>query len=158
MTSWRDPQGQNGVDVVSGSKVMVNNDVIFTVTGEVLIEDLYSECNTGNDTTASTLQYKSNPTTGAAATFSAASATLASALAGATVVLAGTLLSTAPVVNASGPALGTNPAGIIIPAGTISLVIGVGSTTGTWHHVLRYHPLTPGAVVVANQQYIFLYT
>lgn len=133
--------------VTSATAVMVNGNTIFTVTGDIQILGLVSECVTGNDATASTLQYQSAPTVGAAATMSGASASLANALAGASVALLGTTLATAPNLVASGANLGvTNP--LFCPAGTIKIVVGVGSTTGTWKHYLRYRPLEVGATVV----------
>lgn len=138
---------------VSGTKVMVNADVLFTIAGgPVQILSLHSECISANDATASTLQYQSVPTVGSAQTISGASATLASATAGSTVRLAPTALSTAPVIvaaSAGGVQLGTNVANFInVNPGTIKAVIGVGSTTGTWKHYLRYVPLAQGVTVV----------
>lgn len=132
---------------------MVNNQVMFTIAGgPIKIVDLISECITTNDGTASTLQYRSNPTVGSAATISGASGSLASVAAGATVRLAPTALSTAPVIAlaaAGGVQLGTNVANFItVMPGTIQMVIGTGSTTGTWAHYLRYKPLTRGVTVV----------
>jgi hypothetical protein len=63
------------------------------------------------------------------------------------VTLAGTALSTAALLNANGPNLIANPGTIVVPAGTITAVVGTGSTTGTWAHYLRYRPLANGAVV-----------
>ena len=138
--------------VESATAVMVNGTTIFTVTGgPIIIVDLLSVCVTANDGTASTLQWSSTPTVGSAATFSGASASLASATAGTTVRLAPTALSTAPVIAtaaAGGVQLGTNVANqIVVKDGTITTVIGVGSTTGTWRHILRYIPLSPNASV-----------
>lgn len=128
--------------------VMVNGDTLFTVTGgPIKIEALWSECVTANDGTASTLQYSATPTAGAAQTISAASASLAAAAIGASVALAGTALSTAALLNANGPNLIANPGTVVIPAGTIKAVIGVGSTTGTWAHYIRYKPLAVGVTV-----------
>ena len=106
---------------------------------------------TANDATASTMQWQSVPTVGTATTISGATATLASATAGSAVYLAPATLATAPtIVTAAGGGLllsiQTNK--IIVKDGTIKLVIGVGSTTGTWRHVLRYKPLSPSATVV----------
>jgi len=148
-------QGHSGeLSVVTLAKVMVNGDVVFTIAGgPIMIEDLYSECMTVNDTTASTMQWSSTPTVGTATTFSAASGSLAAAATGvgAAVRLAPTALSTALVIiaaTAGGVALGTNVANrIIVKAGQIKLVIGVGSTTGTWRHHLRYRPLAPSVTV-----------
>lgn len=138
----------------SATAVMVNGDTIFTVTGgPIAIVHLQSICVTVNDTTASTLQYRSVPTVGSAATISGASASLAAAGtgAGATVTLNSTALTTAPDVvaaSAGGVSLGANVSNhIIVQAGTIKIVIGVGSTTGTWKHVISYIPLAPGVTV-----------
>jgi len=139
---------QEGV-VTSATAVMVNGNTLFTVTGGwIQVISLVSECMTANGATASTLQYSATPTVGTATTFSGASASLANAAAGASVSLVGTALATAPTLNANGPGLGmTTNGGIIVPAGTITAVIGVGSTTGTWRHMLRYRPLNKGVSV-----------
>jgi hypothetical protein len=133
---------------LSSTAVMVNANTIFTIAGgPILISGLVSECVTGNDTTASTLQYSVTPTTGSAQTISGASTSLASAAAGASITLAGTALATAALYNANGPNLIANPGTIYAPAGTIKIVIGVGSTTGTWRHRIRYKPLATGVTV-----------
>ena len=139
--------------VESATKVMVNADVLFTITGgPIQILSLVSVCIANNDATASTLQYQSVPTVGSAATISGASASLANPTAGSTVLLTPTALSTAPVIvaaSAGGVQLGPNLGNkIIVNAGTIKAVIGVGSTTGTWKHYLHYYPLTKNVVVV----------
>lgn len=137
--------------VKSGAKVMVNGDQVFRAVGDVQITSLHSECYTANDATASTVQYKLTPTTGTATNISGASATLANAAAGAVVVMDGAALSTAPTVAATGVALNTTARGIIFRDGVLSIVVGVGSTTGTWKHYLRYEPLEDGAYVIALQ-------
>ncbi len=145
---WNSVMGVLELDAVSITPgVMSNGLVTFNISGDIVLLNLSSECITGNNATASTLQWQSNPTVGAAATISGASASLASALAGAVVALDGTALTTAPNLYASGIGLGQVARGILIPAGTISLVIGVGSTTGTWKHYIRYRPMEPGSVV-----------
>jgi len=143
---------QNIGAATSATAVMVNGDTIFTIAnGPIEIIDLLSECITANGATASTMQYQSVPTVGTATTFSGASAALTSATAGTTVRLAPTALTTAPVVVAAaagGVQLGTNVANrITAQPGTIKLVIGVGSTTGTWKHYLTYLPLAPSVTV-----------
>ena len=127
----------------SATATMVNGNTIFTVAGgPILIQGLISTCITANNGTASTLQYSVTPTTSAGAqTISAASASLASAAAGATVSLQGTALSTAALLGANGPNVGMSTP-IYCPVGTITMVIGVGSTTGTWSHTICYWPLT----------------
>lgn len=135
------------VSVYSITKTMVNGDTLFTAVGDVQILNLFSECVTPNDATASTLQYSITPTVGSATTISGASTTLASAVAGTIVVLDGTALSTAPAISATGVALAQTARGIIFPAGVLTAIIGVGSTTGTWKHYIRYRPLEPGAYV-----------
>lgn len=131
--------------------IISNGLVLFTVAGgPVEIVELLSICQTADDTTASTLQYQSTGTLGATTqTISGASASLASAAIGTSVILQGTALSTAPVVNANGAGISAVPGSIIVPAGSLKAVVGVGSTTGTWKHYVRYRPLAPGATVVA---------
>lgn len=131
---------------VKAAATMTNNQVAFTIAGgPIQIIELLSECITANDATASTLQWRSNPTVGTATTISGATTTLASIAAGATIRLAPTALSTAPTIAlaaAGGVQLGTNVANrITVQPGTVQMVIGVGATTGTWKHVLRYKPL-----------------
>lgn len=133
---------------VKAAATMVDGQTIFTVTGApILILGLVSLCVTANGITASTLQYSVTPTTGAGAqTISAASASLTNAAAGASVSLIGTTLSTAANLSANGPNLGMT-APIFCPVGTITLVVGVGSTTGTWEHRLYYREFGAGALV-----------
>jgi hypothetical protein len=138
--------------VSTAAAVMVNGNTLFTIAGgPIEIVDLQSVCITANDVTASTMQYQSAPTVGSATTISGATTTLASIAAGASVRLAPTALSTAPVISlaaAGGVQLGTAVANMItVQAGTLKLVIGTGSTTGTWKHYLRYRPLAPGVTV-----------
>jgi len=134
--------------VKKAAATMVDGQTLFTVTGgPIEIVGLVSICETGNDATASTLQYNATPTTGSAQTISAASSSLANAAAGASVTLAGTALTTAALLNANGPNLIANPGTIMVPIGTIDIVVGTGSTTGTWAHYLRYKPLATGVTV-----------
>lgn len=133
---------------VKAAATMVNGQTIFTVTGApILVLGLVSLCVTANGATASTLQYSVTPTTGASAqTISAASGSLANAAAGASVSLLGTALTTAANLNANGPNLSMT-APIFVPIGAITIVVGVGSTTGTWSHYLYYVPIGPGSNV-----------
>lgn len=135
--------------VTNTTATLVNGTTIFTIAGgPIEILSLVARCVTTNDGTASTLQWSADPTDGASATFSAASASLASVAAGGMVVLQGTTLATAPLVNATGVGLGqTVTNGIVVGAGIITIVVGVGSTTGTWQHHLRYRPLARGVTV-----------
>ena len=151
-TSYKLPVMYPDRSVEKAAAVMVNAQTVFTVAGgPIEIIDLLSECITANDTTASTLQWQANPTVGSAATISGATTTLASIAAGATIRLAPTALSTAPVIAlaaAGGVQLGTNVANMItVQPGTIKMVIGVGSTTGTWKHFMRYRPLGANVTV-----------
>jgi len=136
----------------TATAVMVNADVKFTITGgPIQILELLSVCVVANDGTASTLQWQSVPTVGTATTITGASGSLASATAGTTVLVQPTALSTAPVIvaaSAGGLHLGLVAQNhIIVKEGTLKTVIGVGSTTGTWYHCLRYKPLTPDSLV-----------
>ncbi len=139
--------------VSSAAAVMVNGTDVFNVAGgPIVILDLISVCVTANDATASTLQWRADGTDGAATTFTGATATLASAAAGAIVATLFTATTTAPAIYAAGVGISraaTTAAGMIVPAGVIDMVIGVGSTTGTWRHYMRYRPLVRGVVVTA---------
>lgn len=131
------------------AKVMVNGDTLFNITGDVLIYALVSECYTANNATASTLQYSvTNNDSATAQTISAASATLASKTPKTSVLAQLGALTNAPVIsNASG--VGAFPWGAIRVGGNsiLTSVIGVGSTTGTWKHYVRYEPLEDGATI-----------
>lgn len=131
-------------------KVMVTGDTIFTTTGDVLIYALESECYTLNGATASTLQYSvTNNTTSTTATISGTSASLANLPAGATILAQLGALANAPVVTTAAGA-GAFPWGAVRVPGnsSIKLVVGVGSTTGTFGHSVRYEPVEPGAAVI----------
>jgi hypothetical protein len=131
------------------AKVMVNGDTLFNITGDVLIYALVSECYTANNATASTLQYSiTNNDSATAQTISAASATLASKAPKTSVLAQLGALTNAPVIsNASG--VGAFPWGAVRVGGNsiLTSVIGVGSTTGTWKHYVRYEPLEDGATI-----------
>jgi len=130
------------------ASVLVNGTTIFTITGgPIQILALGCVCITANDATASTLQYSADGTDGAATTITGASASLAAAAAGTIVAAVPGTLATAPALYANGVGL-AGTVGIIVPAGIITTVVGVGSTTGTWRHFIRYMPLAPGVTVV----------
>ena len=137
----------------SATAVMTNGMTVFTITGgPIQIMELMSVCVSANDGTASTAQWQSAPTVGTATTISGATASLASATAGTAFLLSPTALTTAPVLvaaSAGGLFLGVAaaPNRIIVKEGTLKLVIGVGSTTGTWYHCIRYQPLTPDSII-----------
>lgn len=137
--------------VSANAGAMVTGATIFTIAGgPIAITAICSVCQTANGATASTLQYENITTLGSlTGTFSGASASLASAVAGTVVALntaATPALTTAPVVGASGVGLSLSEP-IICQAGTINIVVGVGSTTGTWKHYIRYKPLATGVTV-----------
>lgn len=126
---------------------MVNGTTIFTVLGgPIIIIGIGAVCITANDATASTLQWSADGTDGAATTITGASASLANAAAGAMVVSVPGTLATAPAVYANGVGI-AGTVGIIVPAGIITTVVGVGSTTGTWRQFIRYRPLASGVTV-----------
>ena len=152
MTDFTQPWMQTKVCAQTSPAVMVNGATIFTIAGgPIQILNLVSTCITANDTTASTLQYSSTPTYGSAATFSGASSSLASATVGTTALLTPTALTTAPTIvagSAGGVQLGLVAQNhITVLEGIITIVIGVGSTTGTWRHSLTYLPMAPGVTV-----------
>lgn len=134
--------------------VMVNGTDVFTITGgPIVVLDLLSVCVTANNATASTLQWQADGTDGSAATFTGASASLANLAAGNIIATQFTATTTAPSIYTNGVGISraaTTAAGMVIPAGIIEMVIGVGSTTGTWRHYLRYRPMVRGITVTAN--------
>lgn len=143
--------------VTATAAIMSNGLDVFTVSGgPIRIMDLFSFCESVNDATASTMQWRADgsATGQAATTFSGASASLANFAAGGVVYNNFTTLATAPVITQTagvflwGPTTSTG-GGVVVPAGVIDLVIGVGSTTGTWRHYMRYVPLHPDATVTA---------
>jgi hypothetical protein len=132
--------------------VMTNGLVIFNVVGDVQILSLVAECYSNNNATATTLRYNVTAANTTSATISAASASLANLTAGYALALqAATGLAEAPQIstNNAGVLINTASRGVRIPSGTINLIIGTGSTTGTWVHYLRYEPLQYGAYVTA---------
>lgn len=138
--------------VTNTAAVLANATTIFTVAGgPIEILSLVARCVTSNNCVASTLQWSADPTDGGAATFSGASASLANVTAGAMVILLGTALTTAPTVATTSVGLsftGATPTNsVIVGAGIITTTIGVGSTTGTWMHHMRYRPLSAGVTV-----------
>jgi hypothetical protein len=152
-TGLKTDSDQAEKSVVTGAAVMVNAATIFTIAGgPVLIKQLVSECVTVNDATASTLQWSATPTGLSAQTFSAATASLGAAAVGTLVVLNFTSLATAPDIRTGGVALAgvvsaTNKGFLLLP-GIITTVIGVGSTTGTWRHYVRFIPMRPSSRII----------
>lgn len=130
--------------------VMTNGLSIFNVSGDVLVFAIFSECYTANGATASTLQYTStNNTTTTTGNMSGASASLANAAVGVSAIAQLGAVTNAPTLTtASG--VGVFPWGAIRLPGdsTIKLVIGVGSTTGTWVHYVHWQPIQDGALII----------
>lgn len=156
-TNWSvyDAYDQEEKSVVTSAAVMSNALTVFTIAGgPIEIKNLLAICATVNDATASTLQFSTDPTVGAATTISGASASLANAAAGTFVNITGVgfpgtdELIDPPVINANGTAI-SQAGSIVVPVGIITLVIGVGSTTGTWTINMRYKPLDRGVTVTA---------
>lgn len=134
----------------TSAKIMVSGDTIFTVVGDIQIVSLVSECQTANGATASTLQFSSTTALGSTLALSNASTSLANVAAGYSVAIAaGSSLAEAPIQSASGIMLNTASRGVRLPAGALKIVIGVGSTTGTWRHFIRYEPLLEGSYIIA---------
>lgn len=148
MPFWRDLGGSvQELDAVTTAAVMSNGQVIFNVTGDIDVLNLQSECITPNGAALTTVQYNATPLVGAPASISGVSASLANAAAGNLLAIDGTALATAPNLYASGVGLAQTQRGILVPSGTLNLIVAVGPTTGTWRHYLRYRPMEPGASV-----------
>lgn len=139
--------------VATGAAVMVNGTDVFNIAGgPIVILELMSVCVTANGATGSTLQWQADGTDGSATAFTGVSASLANLAAGNIVVSHFTATTTAPVIYTNGVGISrpTSTAhGMVVPAGIIEMVIGTGSTTGTWRHYLRYRPMSRGIVVTA---------
>jgi hypothetical protein len=130
---------------------LVNGTTIFRVVGgPILITQLVSYCMTTCDATASTLQWSADGDVGAATTITGASAALTSFAAGGVINCNLSALTTPPVITGTqGVVLsGITTTGIIIPAGIITTVVGIGSTTGKWLHYMRYMPMAPQAYAI----------
>lgn len=141
--------------VATGSKVMVSNDVIFTINGgPIQIINLLSECVTANDATASLVKY-GVVAAGGSRDISGNSLTLANATAGTTILLGQAALSSGLNISPAsiaGVQLGSDVGNrIVAMPGSIRVVLSVGSTTGTWMHYLTWKPLSPASSVSANQ-------
>ena len=154
ITQWS-AIGSQEQTAMTAAATMVNANTAFTIAGgPIEVVDLLSECITANDITESTIQWQHNPTVGTAKTISGASASLVSLAAGSTVRLNQTSLATAPdIVTAAngGVQVGANVANkMILTVGAVKMVIGTGSTTGTWKHYLLYKPLNRNATVTAS--------
>jgi hypothetical protein len=113
-----------------------------------VLEQLYSYCNTVCDATAATLQWSADGDVGAAATFTGASASLASFAAGGVVACNFVALTTAPIITGTAGVTLKSTAGIIVPAGIITIVVGSGPTTGTFLHYLRFTPMSTSSNVL----------
>jgi hypothetical protein len=147
LKSYNDVQVDSSYTVSKDAAVLVNGTTVFTISGgPIIIEEILAICVTANNATASTLQFSADGTDGAATTITGASATLASAAAGTIVATVPGTLATAPVIYANGVGI-AGTVGIIVPAGVITTVVGVGSTTGTWKLQMRYRPVVAGVVV-----------
>lgn len=141
-------------DIQDGTKsakkaaaTLVNGATAFTIAGgPILIEEIIAVCVTANNCVASTLQFSADGTDGSATTITGASASLASKGAGTVVAAVPGTLATAPAVYDNGVGI-AGTVGIIVPAGIITIVVGVGSTTGTWSLHIRYKSLAPGVTV-----------
>jgi hypothetical protein len=141
--------------IETSSRALVTGQTLFTITGgPIVIDDLVSVAQDLNGATASTLQYRSAPSNGATAvTISGASASLANAAAGTMVRLHPTALTTAPAVIAAsaGASLGLNVGNrVLVQQGLLTIVVGVGSSTGLWKHYLRFRRMCPLCQVTAS--------
>lgn len=140
----------------TGAAILANGTVTWTVAGgPILIVALVSYSIVDSDAAACTLQWQADGTVGAATTFTGATTSTAGLIAGTVIYCDFTDLATAPVITQTagvalmGPTAATGGS-VIVPAGTIKMVIGgADSTTSTWKHFLAYVPLTDGVSVTA---------
>jgi len=138
-------------NVQTSPAVMATNTTLFRTTGDILVFAILAECYSANNATASTFQYSvTNNSTATSQTMTGASASLASAPIGTCVIAQLGALANAPTVTtASG--VGVFPWGAVRISGnsSITITVGIGSTTGTWRHYIHFQQLEDGASVVA---------
>ena len=137
-------------NAITSPAVMSNGLTIFNTTGDILVFALLSECYTANGATASTVQYTStNNGTTTTANMTGVSASLANAAIGVSVITQLGAVTNAPTVTTAA-GVGVFPWGAVrVPGGSsLKLVVGTGSTTGTWAHYIHWQPLQDGAIVV----------
>lgn len=149
----------NETAVTGSTAVMVDQNTLFTIAGgPINVVELLSVCVTSNGSTASTITYFAVPTSGTSQALTSVSASLASMPAGATAAIANSTVATTAAINVSslgpnvfaGGVAGIGTPNIFVPAGTIKISVGTGSTTGTWKHYLRYKPMAPGVSVLGT--------
>lgn len=130
--------------------IISNGATLFTVSsGPILLKQIIGICVTGNDVTATTVQFTHTPTVGAAVNISIASASIASRVAGDIIHFAAQAFTNAPTVATVAASNASDANGIILPEGVLSTTVGVGPTTGTWKWYIRYVPLTSNSMVSA---------
>jgi len=127
---------------------------LFTIAGgPIEVVSLFTIVATVAGATATTIQYVSNPTLGAATlNLNAACTTLSGVAAGTTITLSGTSAATASVINLPNSAtaqITTTTNRYFAQVGNIAIIVGGASNTGTFQHYLRYKPLAKGVTVTA---------
>lgn len=130
--------------------IISNGSSLFRIGGgPILMKQIVGVCVTGNDATASTVQFILTPTVGAAVALSIASGSIANKVAGDMIVLPAQAFSNAPaltVTNVAAINVADNNV-IVVPTGVISTTVGVGPTTGTWKWYIRWFPLANNVTV-----------
>ena len=129
------------------SKAMIDQDVIFNITGDVQILSLSSECYSANDGTGTRIKYTVHSALDGDTDISGLCATLANAVIGTRIICDNNTLSNAPNVVVGGVSIGMDSRGIISPRGYLKLTVNNGSTTGLWRHYIRYELLEQGATI-----------
>lgn len=146
----QDPSIPGAIGVSSSIKVMADDDTIFTIVGgPIEIISLFSKCITANNASATLVQYRGNPLSGLALTFSGLTASLQSLQPNSVFVFNPVSFTTSPAITfTSGVALGGSKNGILMPEGSIQLNVSVGPTTGTWKHFMSYRAMDKNSIVV----------
>lgn len=137
-------------NMTTSRKVMVDNDIIFNLSGDIQILSLRSECYTANDATGSRITYFIQSALDGATDITGQTASLANAVVGTSIICDNTTLSSAPNVSTSGVSLNMDSRGIVVPRGELKIKVTGGSTTGLWRHYIRYEPLENGAYITAG--------
>ena len=149
-------QEEKTIDSTAAQVLTLGTNTAFTVAGGgIEILRLGARCVADNGAgQATTLQWAFDGTNGSATTITGASTTLASLVAGDMVYADLTLLSTQPIIMATGTSAALGPTVterkvLTNGPGILTMVVGAASSTGTWKQFMRYRPLNRGVTVTA---------
>jgi hypothetical protein len=133
------------VDKAANTTPLASADLFTVSGGRVKVNLLVGEVTSLIETAATTVQFVSNPTVGAAVNLTGNTTDLTAAAVGVQLGITGTAAGQVLLANALAPA---QAAAVVVSAGKISVVYGAGST-GAIKYSLWYVPIDEGAYVEA---------